>query len=163
MAIVLNGQFFSTLQYIFRPALKEIAVCTTQSARRTARMRLEGKIAVITGGASRIREAAVRVFIENGATVVIADVQIVGIMKSAAAALAPYGIQANCVSPMVVEGLQGSIPGFDKEAAPLKNFFENLAHRANKEVGGGQWGSSSGLSMWITLKRIMYLEELFLN
>ncbi|GLJ28361.1 hypothetical protein SUGI_0558040 [Cryptomeria japonica] len=288
-------------------------------------MRLEGKIAVITGGASGIGEAAVRIFVENGATVIIADVQneageqlaaslapstafvhcdvskesdvssavdyavekygrldimfsnagvpgklfpspaditledldrvlavnvrgsylctkhaarvmipnrrgcilytsslssivampngpsytaskhaIVGLMKSAAAALAPYGIRANCVSPtglatpMVVDGLRGNIPGFDKKAAedmyevvfefkgakfepedvarpalflcsedaryisghnlvidgaftaskgfstansmdflPLKNFFENLAHRANGEEGSG--------------------------
>ncbi|KAK2970245.1 hypothetical protein RJ640_021681 [Escallonia rubra] len=37
--------------------------------------RLEGKVAIVTGAASGIGEEAVRLFVENGASVVVADVQ----------------------------------------------------------------------------------------
>ncbi|GLJ28363.1 hypothetical protein SUGI_0558080 [Cryptomeria japonica] len=58
-------------------------------------MRLEGKIAVITGGASGIGEAAVRLFVQNGAMVIIADVQdVVG--AQVAASLTPNATFIHC-------------------------------------------------------------------
>ena len=42
---------------------------------KMAKMEMDGKVAVVTGGASGIGEATVRLFVEEGARVVVADMQ----------------------------------------------------------------------------------------
>eukprot|EP00249_Psilotum_nudum_P010270 c22437_g1_i1 orf=64-969(-) len=56
------------------PITNNAAVPTSTSTTAVQR-RLEGKVAIITGGASGIGEASVKLFVECGAIVIVADVQ----------------------------------------------------------------------------------------
>eukprot|EP01018_Ginkgo_biloba_P013047 Gb_05035 [translate_table: standard] len=58
-------------------------------------MRLEGKVAIITGGASGIGEVAVKLFLKHGAKVVIADIQD-DIGTSLAESLGPQASYFHC-------------------------------------------------------------------
>lgn len=57
--------------------------------------RLDGKVAIVTGGASGIGEAAARLFASSGATVVIADVQD-ALGEAVAASVGPRCAYARC-------------------------------------------------------------------
>lgn len=49
--------------------------CSSNSSNGPTNKRLEGKVAIVTGGASGFGESTVRLFVQHGAKVVIADVQ----------------------------------------------------------------------------------------
>lgn len=71
--------------------------------------RLEGKIAIVTGGARGIGEATARLFAAHGARVVIADVED-GLGSSVADSLAPNATYVRCdvASEAEIEALIGS-------------------------------------------------------
>ncbi|TKY63590.1 Short-chain dehydrogenase reductase 2a [Spatholobus suberectus] len=75
--------------------LQAVPILTRESSFSSSPRRLEGKVAIVTGGARGIGEATVRVFVQNGAKVVIADVEdALGTMLSET--LAPSATYVHC-------------------------------------------------------------------
>ncbi|XP_004959906.2 sex determination protein tasselseed-2 [Setaria italica] len=56
------------------PDKKPTANCSSMQQKSSSCCRLEGKVAIVTGGARGIGEAIVRTFVQHGARVVIADI-----------------------------------------------------------------------------------------
>src|SRR5438309_368173 len=63
---------------------------------------LADKVAIVTGAASGIGQATAELFVEEGARVVIADVNAAG-GEEVAAKLAEHGIRVNCIAPAHIE------------------------------------------------------------
>ncbi|CAJ1948298.1 unnamed protein product [Sphenostylis stenocarpa] len=75
--------------------MQAVPILSRESSFSSSPRRLEGKVAIVTGGARGIGEATVRVFVKNGARVVIADVEdAVGTML--AETLAPAATYVHC-------------------------------------------------------------------
>ncbi|KAL9303707.1 hypothetical protein ACSQ67_020970 [Phaseolus vulgaris] len=75
--------------------LQAVPILSRESSFSSSPRRLEGKVAIVTGGARGIGEATVRVFVKNGARVVIADVEdALGTML--AETLAPSATYVHC-------------------------------------------------------------------
>ncbi|KAH1068547.1 hypothetical protein GYH30_006212 [Glycine max] len=75
--------------------LHGVPILSRESSFSSSPRRLEGKVAIVTGGARGIGEATVRVFAKNGARVVIADVEdALGTML--AKTLAPSATYVHC-------------------------------------------------------------------
>jgi NAD(P)-dependent dehydrogenase (short-subunit alcohol dehydrogenase family) len=85
--------------------------------------RLDGKVAVVTGGASGIGEATVRLFVEEGARVVIADIQD---EKGEALARALGGAAVFQHTNVIEEGdVQGAVARAVSEGGRLDCIFNN--------------------------------------
>jgi NAD(P)-dependent dehydrogenase (short-subunit alcohol dehydrogenase family) len=67
--------------------------------------RLDGKIALVTGGASGIGAAAARMFSDAGARVVVADVDIVGARRVAGDCGDALALEVDLTEPVAVAGL----------------------------------------------------------
>ncbi|KAK7390264.1 hypothetical protein VNO78_25563 [Psophocarpus tetragonolobus] len=75
--------------------LQGVPILSRESSFSSSPRRLDGKVAIVTGGARGIGEATVRVFVKNGARVVIADVEdALGTML--AETLAPSATYVHC-------------------------------------------------------------------
>ncbi|KAL2337639.1 hypothetical protein Fmac_012085 [Flemingia macrophylla] len=75
--------------------LQGVPILSRETSFSSSPRRLEGKVAIVTGGARGIGEATVRVFVKNGARVVIADVEdALGTML--AETLAPSATYVHC-------------------------------------------------------------------
>ena len=86
--------------------------------------RLEGKVALISGGARGIGEADARLFVAEGAQVVIGDV----LEKDAARVVAELGKAASCVS---------------LDVTSPKSWADAVAHTATEQI---VYGHTEGLA-----------------
>jgi len=94
--------------------------------------KLEGKVAVITGGASGIGEAAVRLFVEEGARVVVADI-LDEAGKAVAGALGENALYAHTDVTQEAE-VQAAIDLAVGRFGRLDAIFNNAG--AGKDLGG---------------------------
>lgn len=99
---------------------------------------LEGKVAVITGAGSGVGRAAVRIWTENGAKVIAADIDLEGAEESVRLAGAPQGaakaVACNVADPAQVEAaVQAAVETFGR----LDVIYSNAGITINPIPGQG--------------------------
>jgi NAD(P)-dependent dehydrogenase (short-subunit alcohol dehydrogenase family) len=91
---------------------------------------LEGKVAIVTGGAKGIGEATVRLFVQHGAKVIIADIED-KIGNSLAASLSPSATYVHC-NVAVEEDIQTLISSTVAKYGRLDILFNNAGVLGNQ-------------------------------
>ncbi|CAL0324653.1 unnamed protein product [Lupinus luteus] len=110
--------------------LQGVPILSRQTTFSSSSRRLEGKIAIVTGGARGIGEATVRVFVKNGAKVVIADIEdSIGTML--AETLAPSATYVHC-DVSIEEDVENLITSTISRYGQLDIMFSNAGVLGNQ-------------------------------